>query len=200
KGTEKRTCSLCKKSETRDIAATGHKWSSWKETKPATCTETAVEERKCSNCGKTQKRAGAPATGHTWGQWQDTREASCEHSGMKQRTCSVCKQNETQYTPILDHDWSDWVIITEPTAEADGEKQRTCSMCGVNETEAVYLEDGILKEGDTGDEVIVLQKMMKDIDLEPGQDGVFDAETTASLRALQSEHGMPVSGVATRPT
>ena len=62
------TCSSCGKlfrdsegkteirKEDTVIPATGHKWSEWTVIRPATGTETGIESRSCSNCGKTETR------------------------------------------------------------------------------------------------------------------------------------------------
>ncbi|MBQ1904446.1 MAG: cell wall-binding repeat-containing protein, partial [Ruminococcus sp.] len=48
------TCSVCGKTKTETIKATGHKWSEWTVTKQATETSKGTLTRKCSQCGKTE--------------------------------------------------------------------------------------------------------------------------------------------------
>ena len=51
KGTETRTCSICKKTESRDIAALGHVEGNWVVTKAATVRDTGIKTLYCSRCG-----------------------------------------------------------------------------------------------------------------------------------------------------
>ena len=46
-GSEKRTCSICKKEETRPITA-AHQWGEWKIVEPATHETPGLKERECS--------------------------------------------------------------------------------------------------------------------------------------------------------
>ncbi|WP_044976227.1 carbohydrate-binding protein [Ruminococcus sp. HUN007] len=56
-----------KTKDVTDIPATGeHKFSEWKVKKAATCTEAGIEERFCTECGKTETRE-IPALGHKLG-------------------------------------------------------------------------------------------------------------------------------------
>ncbi|MHA6485403.1 S41 family peptidase [Paenibacillus sp. strain BS8-2] len=52
-----------------------------------------------------------------------------------------------------------------------------------------------LAKGSYGDEVKLLQRMLKTLGYEPvGQDGLFDADTESALQKFQSENGLTVSG------
>ncbi len=55
-GTETRTCSACKTTETRTVAKTAHAFGAWSVTKAATATATGTETRKCNNCPQTETR------------------------------------------------------------------------------------------------------------------------------------------------
>lgn len=63
KGEETRTCSVCKRTETREIPALGHKFGEYTVTKAATCTAKGEETRTCTNCGQKETREIA-ALGH----------------------------------------------------------------------------------------------------------------------------------------
>ncbi len=63
KGEETRTCSVCKKTETRELPALGHKFGEYTVTKAATCTAKGEETRSCANCGQKETREIA-ALGH----------------------------------------------------------------------------------------------------------------------------------------
>lgn len=199
-GTEERICGACKKTETRSVAPKGHSFGAWKVIKAATCTEAGKEQRVCAKCGAADKRDIA-ATGHSFGRWTFGGAATCTKAGKEKRVCTKCGMQETRTSAAAKgHDWGEWTVISEPTAERDGEMQHTCSRCSTVATEAIYEEDGILKEGDAGDEVLVLQKMLKDIGLASDTKGTFNKNTADGVLALQKNNDMPVSGVATRPT
>lgn len=99
-GTQKRTCSICKSSETQQITAHGHKVSEWKTEKIANCTDEGVETRSCTVCHESETHI-TPAHGHSFGEWRTKIEASAESEGLLERKCNNCSENETQTTPKL---------------------------------------------------------------------------------------------------
>ena len=64
-----------------EIAALGHSWLGWTETKAPTCTTTGVQTGTCSRCGET-KTVEIPTTDHTY----------------VDGTCSVCGATKTETT------------------------------------------------------------------------------------------------------
>lgn len=72
-----------------------HIWGSWTVTKKATCTTSGLSERKCSICGKTEKKT-LPATGHKWSNWTIASKATVFAAEQQKRTCSVCGYSETR--------------------------------------------------------------------------------------------------------
>lgn len=74
-----------------------HSWSSWKQTKAATCGSAGEEERVCSGCGAKETRPIAATGKHSW---KET-APSCTQDGTK--TCTVCSAKET--IPALGHAW-----------------------------------------------------------------------------------------------
>ncbi len=124
-GTQKRTCSLCGKVETRSIAATGnHTWGEWTVTTAPTCCNAGEETHTCSVCGATETREVAATGLHNWGEWTVVTAATC--SAEKTRTCADCGEVETAAVEKLAHTWGAW--------ETDGEKHwHTCSACGHTE-------------------------------------------------------------------
>ena len=74
-----------------------HSWSSWKQTKAATCGTAGEEERVCSGCGAKETRHIAATGKHSW---KET-APSCTQDGTK--TCTVCSAKET--IPALGHAW-----------------------------------------------------------------------------------------------
>ena len=60
-----------------------HQWGEWSTTINATCTEAGAQERKCSECGETE-RSTIDALGHDWN------EATC----TTPKTCKICSATE----------------------------------------------------------------------------------------------------------
>ena len=135
-GTKQRSCSTCKKVETKTIDKLEHTHSyTSKVTKKATCTENGIKTYTCS-CGNSYTEE-IPATGHTWSNWTVTKEATETSTGLKERTCSVCKTTETKTIDkvVHKHNYTS-KITTQPTCTADGIKTYTCS-CGDSYTETI---------------------------------------------------------------
>ena len=59
------TCAACGDSYEEDIAALGHSYGDWSQTKAPTCTEKGEKVRSCSVCGA-EETAEVDAKGHTW--------------------------------------------------------------------------------------------------------------------------------------
>lgn len=125
-GAKGELCSVCGYSESTKIAALGHDWGSWKETKKATETAKGVETRTCKRC-KTKKTRSIDKLAHNW-KTKKVVEPTCEEDGYTILVCSNCKAEErVDEVLATGHDWSDW--------EDNGtEEIRTCSRCGKTET------------------------------------------------------------------
>ena len=101
KGLERRTCTGCGETETRDINALGHDFSSYTTVIAATCTEAGQEKRTCSRCQKEETRA-VSALGHSWDNGVVTTEATTEQDGVKTYTCQRCHVTKTERIPAID--------------------------------------------------------------------------------------------------
>ena len=70
-GVETRACTVCSKSEAREIpmlVCTDHAWGTWVVTTPATEEAAGVETRTCANCGETETRETPKLDHvHVWG-------------------------------------------------------------------------------------------------------------------------------------
>ena len=117
------------------IPAKGHRWSEFKVTKEATCTEDGSRERVCEVCDKKDVQV-IPALGHTWTAFKVTKAATCTEDGSQERTCTVCGAKEVQVIPAA-HKFGAFVVIEEPTCYASGTKEHTCTVCGHKETESI---------------------------------------------------------------
>lgn len=91
-----RTCSRCKKTETKtEVTALGPA-ASEEITKP-TCTNPGYRIETIGN--KTTKTEIKKALGHKWGSWKVTKAATTKAAGLKKRTCSRCGKTETTKIP-----------------------------------------------------------------------------------------------------
>ena len=93
KGVRTFTCSICAKTKTASIAATGHQHTEIRKKKDATCGEDGYTgDTYCTDCGKrlaygqTIKKTG----NHTWDDGKTTTEPTCTINGITTFTCSVC--------------------------------------------------------------------------------------------------------------
>ena len=117
------------------IPAKGHRWTEFKVTKAATCTEPGSQERVCEVCDEKEVQV-IPALGHTWTAFKVTKAATCTEDGSQERTCTVCGYKETQVIPAA-HKFGEFVVIEEPTCYATGTQEHTCAVCGYKETESI---------------------------------------------------------------
>ena len=101
------------KEEDLVIAALGHDYGEWKQTKAPTCTEKGMEERECSRCHEKETREVA-ASGHTPG--EETKEnivdATCTEKGsydlvVRCTTCNEIISTEHFEDAALGHDWNE---------------------------------------------------------------------------------------------
>lgn len=88
-GSEKRTCSICKKEETRTITA-AHQWGEWKIVEPATHETPGLKERECSvDHEKQQEEIPAYGGEHAY-KLDKTVEGDCVTKTVYEYKCSVC--------------------------------------------------------------------------------------------------------------
>ena len=89
KGSETRTCKNCDITETRDVAATGHKsFSDWETITPATCTTNGVKQRVCADCNTIEK--GTISASHNLVK-QSVKAPSCTETGYREyNICTNC--------------------------------------------------------------------------------------------------------------
>lgn len=99
------TCTVCNKTRTETIEATGHDWN--ETTTPATCGKAGSVDRTCKACGVTEHVKNLPATGnHAWDAGKITTEATCDGKGVKTFTCTVCNETKTEEIAALGHNFS----------------------------------------------------------------------------------------------
>ncbi len=101
----------------------------------ATCTETGLEESKCSVCDYSETRE-ISALGHDYSdEFTVDQTATCTESGEKSKHCSRCdlKADITVIAPT-GHSYGEWTVIIEPTCTEKGIQQRICIVCDNIET------------------------------------------------------------------
>ena len=77
-----------------------HTWSTWNQTKAATCTEAGAQQRTCSGCGQVETNT-INALGHNWDNGVITTPASQDAAGVKTYTCQRCHITKTEAIPAL---------------------------------------------------------------------------------------------------
>ena len=138
--TEGSHCSVCgaviKAQDT--IKATGHKFGNWTTIKPATCTESGTQIRKCENCGATESKS-LSAKGHT--EVVDKAiPATCTTDGKTEGShCSVCgaviKAQDT--IKATGHKFGNWTTTKSATCTESGTQIRKCENCGATESKSL---------------------------------------------------------------
>lgn len=85
KGESTKTCTVCGKVETTEIAALGHNYE-LQDGKEATCTEAGYGKQVCSRCGDTIN-SDIPATGHSVASYAE--EPTCTNAGIAVCSCGT---------------------------------------------------------------------------------------------------------------
>ena len=130
KGSKTAKCERCDYTETKEIAALGHKKSSKAEIlTPATCTEGSVGGYKCTRCGEVlESWTNADALKHV--EKLTVVPATCSAEGTATTTCERCKAVlKTETLEKLAHDF-EWKAVKEGKPCEDYEETETCKVCG----------------------------------------------------------------------
>lgn len=148
-GTKTYVCSICGKTKTEEIAATGHQNTEIRNAKEATCKDTGYTgDTYCTDCG-TKLSEGEPIAKkpHEWDEGQITTEATCKNTGVKTYTCNNCGETRTEEIPITNHTWDNGKVTTKPTCTEKGTTTFTCTVCGATKTEEIPMTDHIWDAG-----------------------------------------------------
>ena len=122
-GVKTYTCTICSKSYTETVAATGHKYTS--KVTAATCTVPGFTMYTCSGCNHSYSET-IPATGHNYTS-KVTTAATCTTAGVKTFTCSNCSNSYTEAISATGHDYHTELIT--PTCTAAGYTLFSCKNC-----------------------------------------------------------------------
>lgn len=137
KGFEKRTCEICKESETRDIDPLGHEWESdyTVDVKP-TCEAAGSKSINCKNCEATKEVTEISPLGHDY-EGSVTKAATCTEDGIKTYVCkNDASHTYTEAIPKLGHNYTG-TVTKEPTCEENGIKTYVCA----NDSSHTYTEE-----------------------------------------------------------
>lgn len=121
------TCTICNKTKTEAVPATGHDYDEGVVTVEPTQTTSGIRTYTCKNCGDTYTET-IPQLGHVWGRNEVTKQPTCEEDGVRTFYCTVDGCNETKTAPIpaTGHDWDNGVVTKQATCTEDGSLTRTC--------------------------------------------------------------------------
>ncbi len=128
------TCSVCGDSYVDDkVAATGHSFGQWKQTKAPSCTEEGEERRDCANCDHYETRTVAIAD-HDYE--AVVTAPTCTEGGYTTYTCRVCGETYVDdRVEALGHDWN--TTVQDETCCEDGLTTDTCVVCGETKSEII---------------------------------------------------------------
>lgn len=164
-GVKTYTCSVCQKTKTEEIPATGHQHTEVRNVKEATCKEEGYTgDTYCTDCGE-KLSSGEPTAkkAHDWDEGKVTTEATCKNTGVKTYTCNNCSETKTEVIPMTDHIWDNGKVTIKPSCITPGVKTYTCTVCQETKTEEIpatghqhtevrnVKEATCTKEGYTGD-------------------------------------------------
>ena len=128
KGYTLHICSLCQNSYKDNYTGKKeHRYGSWENVRPVTCTEDGVYMRTCSGCGVTETESTA-AIGHSFDIWDTIKNPTCITKGIKIKKCIRCGTQETADIEPLKHQYIEKVI--ESTTTTQGYTLHTCINCG----------------------------------------------------------------------
>ena len=138
-GVKTYTCSVCQKTKTEEIPATGHQHTEVRNVKEATCKEEGYTgDTYCTDCGE-KLSSGEPTAkkAHDWDEGKVTTEATCKNTGVKTYTCNNCSETKTEVIPMTDHILDNGKVTTKPSCITPGVKTYTCSVCQKEKTEKI---------------------------------------------------------------
>lgn len=117
-----------------------HKFGSWIDSTPATCTEAGVVAHKdCKGCGKHFNAEGEeisieiPPLGHDLDAGVLSTPPTCTTPGVRTRTCRRCSKPVNEPVSPYNHDWDDGEVIEPASCSKQGLSKFTCLRCQTSE-------------------------------------------------------------------
>lgn len=140
KGSEKRVCSTCNQSESRDRKALGHSMGSWAQSKAPTCVSKGEQKRTCTRTGCTYYETKViDALGHAFSKAVVTKKPTCTETGIESGTCTRCNKKTTNTIKAKGHTMGEYTVTLKPTCVAEGKEEASCTVCGVKSEKAIAL-------------------------------------------------------------
>ena len=113
-------------------AAHEHTASEWIVKSEATCAESGIRIKKCTECDAILEVESIDKLPHTVSDWIVQSEATCADNGLKYKECTECGAIvEVGLIERLPHTVSDWVVDADPTCIVCGSRHTKCTICGV---------------------------------------------------------------------
>ena len=107
-GLEMRNCSRCDYSETREIAARGHRFTNYVSDHNATCTRDGTKTAVCDYCDASDTIADVgSAYGHNFSNWTVLKEPTATTAGKEARHCYRCGLVETRIIASIGNPFTD---------------------------------------------------------------------------------------------
>jgi ribosomal protein L32 len=137
-GTEHRACKACGQRETRQVAATAHRFSAWEVSRASSCHEAGKRGRSCKRCGLSQVEE-LPFAKHRFGPWENQPRSDCSEEGVRQRACTSCGHLNKEALKPRNHAYHRWETIRTATCVQAGLRERNCKHCDYRERQELPL-------------------------------------------------------------
>ena len=124
----------CNYSNSFTIAALGHNYTNYTETRSATCTQGGIRVGTCSRCGA-QDSQSTSALGHNY-TTSITTQATCTESGVETTRCTRCGDSSTRIISPLGHSYVT-NVTKQATCTESGIETSTCSRCGDSKSQTI---------------------------------------------------------------
>ena len=131
-GVKTYTCSVCQKTKTEEIPATGHQHTEVRNVKEATCTkEGYTGDTYCTDCGeKLSDGKSIPKKDHDY-EVKEHKDATCTKAGYTLFICKKCRNEKREEIPAAGHLHTEIKNAKEATCTKAGYTGDTyCKDCG----------------------------------------------------------------------
>ncbi len=130
-GVKTRKCTVCGKTESEKLLASGHDWGDWNTVKEATCEAAGRRQRTCGNCTTTEVEI-IDALTHNY--IDTVTKPTCTSQGYTTHTCDRKGCGSSYVDSYVDATGHEWEDIGEP------EKAATCTQTGIQYQECLNCE------------------------------------------------------------
>ena len=213
KGSRERRCQVCGHVDRESVARLPHTWGEWEIVTEATDHSSGVRRHTCEVCGEAAEESydpegtlrrgargaevvrlqeglicrGALAAGGADGSFGPGTEAAVK-AVQEAAGLAVDGVAWPQTRALADHAFGGGHTEQVLTRRADGVRARTCMRCGFVEREVIEARP-VLRRGDRGDRVVILQEILGEIGYDPGKpDGIFGPQTGQAVENWARDH------------